>query len=89
MDVRTESEFLSQHMMNAKLAPLSDLSDHNDKFTSDSENYVHCAGGYRSVIACSLLKREGIHNVTNIEGGFGAIKNTAIPLSDFVCPTTL
>jgi glyoxylase-like metal-dependent hydrolase (beta-lactamase superfamily II)/rhodanese-related sulfurtransferase len=89
VDVRTESEFLSQHMMNAKLAPLSDLSDHNDKFTSDSENYVHCAGGYRSVIACSLLKREGIHNVTNIEGGFGAIKNTAIPLSDFVCPTTL
>ena len=50
---------------------------------------MHCAGGYRSVIACSLLKREGIHNVTNIEGGFGAIKKTDLPLSEEVCPSTL
>jgi len=61
----------------------------NDKLNASAENFVHCAGGYRSVIACSLLKREGIHNVTNIEGGFGAIKNTAINLSDEVCPSTL
>ena len=89
VDVREESEFLSQHMMNAKLAPLSDLSGHNIKFTSDSENYVHCAGGYRSVIACSLLKQKGISNVINIEGGFGAMKKLNITLIEFVSPTTL
>ncbi len=89
VDVRKESEFLSQHMMNAKLAPLSDLSNYNDKFTSGSENYVHCAGGYRSVIACSLLKQKGISNVTNVEGGFGAMKKLNIKLTEFVCPTTL
>ena len=89
VDVRKESEFLSQHLMNAKLAPLSDLSNYNDKFTSDSENYVHCAGGYRSVIACSLLKQKGISNVTNVEGGFGAMKKLNIKLTEFVCPTTL
>ena len=89
VDVRKESEFLSQHLMNAKLAPLSDLSEHNDKFTSDSENYVHCAGGYRSVIACSLLKQKRISNVTNVEGGFGAMKKLNIKLTEFVCPTTL
>jgi rhodanese-related sulfurtransferase len=50
---------------------------------------VHCAAGYRSVIAGSLLKKQGINNVINVEGGFGAIKETAIPLSDFICPTTL
>ena len=61
----------------------------NDQLNSTAENVVHCAGGYRSVIACSLLKREGIHNVTNIEGGFGAIKKTDLPLSVEVCPSTL
>jgi len=50
---------------------------------------VHCAAGYRSVIAASLLKKQGISNVINIEGGFGAIKKISIPLSDFICPTTL
>ena len=89
MDVRKESEFLSQHMMNAKLASLSNLSNHNNKFTLDSENYVHCAGGYRSVIACSLLKQKGISNVTNVEGGFGAMKKLNIKLTEFVSPTTL
>ena len=89
MDVREESEFSTQHVMNAKLAALSDLSNHNDKFMLDSENYVHCAGGYRSVIACSLLKQKGISNVTNIEGGFGAIKKLNIKLTEFVCSTTL
>lgn len=89
VDVRKESEFLSQHMINAKLAPLSDLSNHIDKFISTSENYVHCAGGYRSVIACSILKQKGISNVTNVEGGFGAMKKLNINLTEFVCPTTL
>jgi hydroxyacylglutathione hydrolase len=89
VDVRKETEHNSRRILSSKLAPLSAIKNHQEKFVNDKENYVHCAGGYRSVIACSLLKREGIHNVTNIEGGFGAIKNTTINLSDEVCPSTL
>ena len=87
IDVRKESEYTNRHIISAVFNPLSDLE--NDKLNSTAENFVHCAGGYRSVIACSLLKREGIHNVTNIEGGFGAIKKTELPLSEEVCPSTL
>ena len=89
VDVRKETEYITRHIISAKLAPLSALKKEADKVIKDKENYVHCAGGYRSVIACSLLKREGIHNVTNIVGGFGAIKNTNILLSDEVCPSIL
>ena len=87
IDVRKETEYKNRHIISAVFNPLSDLE--NDKLNSTAENFVHCAGGYRSVIACSLLKREGIHNVTNIEGGFGAIKKTDLPLSEEVCPSTL
>ena len=89
VDVRKASEYNSQHVNGAQLAPLGNLDKQHDKFTTINENFVHCAAGYRSVIACSLLKKQGINNVINVEGGFGAIKETAIPLSDFICPTTL
>ena len=87
IDVRKEAEYKNRHIISAVFNPLSDLE--NDQLNSTAENFVHCAGGYRSVIACSLLKREGIHNVTNIEGGFGAIKKTDLPLSEEVCLSTL
>ena len=51
--------------------------------------YIHCAGGYRSVIATSILKARGFNNLIDIAGGFGAIKNSNLPTTDFVCPTTL
>ena len=89
VDVRKASEYNSQHISVAQLAPLANLEKQHDKFTTINENFVHCAAGYRSVIAGSLLKKQGINNVINVEGGFGAIKETAIPLSDFICPTTL
>ena len=87
VDVRKEVEYKSRHIVSAVLNPLSDLE--NDKLNTTAENFVHCAGGYRSVIACSLLKRDGIHNITNIEGGFVVIKKTKLPLSVEVCPSTL
>ncbi len=89
VDVRKASEYNSQHISGAQLAPLGNLDKQHDKFTTINENFVHCAAGYRSVIAGSLLKKQGINNVINVEGGFGAIKETAIPLTDFICPTTL
>ncbi len=50
---------------------------------------MYCAGGYRSVIAASILKSRGIHNLIDIAGGYGAIKNTEVPRTNYVCPSTL
>ena len=81
VDVRKETEYQESHIIESKLAPLSMLEMHQSIFVNEKQNYVHCAGGYRSVIACSLLKRAGINNITNIEGGFQAIKKTTVSLS--------
>jgi rhodanese-related sulfurtransferase len=88
-DVRRNREYLSEHMINAKNTPLNDLKNHLSKFNSDKENYIHCAGGYRSMVANSILKSKGIHNVIDIQGGFSSIKKTNIPTSEYICPSTL
>ncbi|MBC8756753.1 MBL fold metallo-hydrolase [Kordia sp. YSTF-M3] len=88
-DVRKESEFKSEHILDAKNTPLDFLNNHLAEFPNDQPFYVHCAGGYRSVIAASILKSRGIHNMINVEGGFKAIKETNIPVSAYVCPSTL
>ncbi|WP_020529607.1 MBL fold metallo-hydrolase [Flexithrix dorotheae] len=88
-DVRKESEFLSEHILDAENTPLDFLNDYLATFKKDGKNYVHCAGGYRSMIANSILKARGIHNVVDVAGGFGAIKRTDIPKSNYVCPSTL
>ena len=88
-DVRKEGEFLSEHIQGATHTPLSKLNDYVTHFPEGDPFYLHCAGGYRSVIAASLLKKRGVHNLIDVKGGFKAIKETAIPLSDFVCPSTL
>ena len=88
-DVRKEGEYISAHIKDAHLTPLDSLNDHLAEFPSDETFYVHCAGGYRSVIAASILKSRGIHNLVDVAGGFGAIKKAGIPVTDFVCPSTL
>ncbi|UPS92141.1 MULTISPECIES: MBL fold metallo-hydrolase [unclassified Bizionia] len=88
-DVRKEGEFTSAHINEAHLTPLDFLNDHLSEFPKNDTFYVHCAGGYRSVIAASILKSRGIHNLVEIAGGFAAIKEAGIPVTDFVCPTTL
>ncbi|SFR77221.1 MBL fold metallo-hydrolase [Maribacter stanieri] len=88
-DVRKESEFLSEHILDAKNTPLDFLNDHLAEFPEKKQFYVHCAGGYRSMIAASILKSRGIHNLIDVKGGFKAIKEAGIPVSEFVCPTTL
>ncbi|MGD1946395.1 MAG: rhodanese-like domain-containing protein [Croceivirga sp.] len=87
-DVRKESEYNAEHIEEAQLTPLDFLNDHLKVFPSDKTFYVHCAGGYRSMIAASILKSRGIHNLVDVAGGFGAIKNAGIPTTDFVCPTS-
>lgn len=76
IDVRRETEFADGHLENAYNLPLNEMTDilHIAQLEDDKNIYVHCAGGYRSVIAASLLKKQGYHNVRNILGGWGAIK---------------
>ncbi len=76
VDVRRETEFADGHIAGAQNLPLNEMNDVlNLSHFEDTQNlYVHCAGGYRSVIAASLLKREGTHNLRNILGGWGKIK---------------
>ena len=88
-DVRKESEYLSERLQEANNSPLDFLNDYLSEFPSKGDFYIHCAGGYRSVIAGSILKKRGIHNLVNIEGGFKALQETELPLTEYVCPSTL
>lgn len=88
-DVRKESEYVSEHVESAQNIPLNFLNDHLSEFPKDKTFYVHCLGGYRSVIAASILKGRGIHNIIDVAGGFTEIKKTDLPTTDYVCPTTI
>jgi len=88
-DVRKESEYASEHLQDAENTPLNNLNDYLAEFPEKETFFIHCAGGYRSVIAASILKSRGIHNFIDIAGGFGALKETNVKATDYVCPTTL
>ena len=88
-DVRKESEYLSEHIIEAVNTPLDFLNDHLAEFPDHKIFYVHCAGGYRSMIASSILKSRVIHNLIDVKEGFKAIKESGIPVTEYVCPTTL
>jgi glyoxylase-like metal-dependent hydrolase (beta-lactamase superfamily II)/rhodanese-related sulfurtransferase len=89
LDVRKKSEYQSEHIIGAINEPLDTVFSNIENIDPEKTYYVHCAGGYRSVIFESILKSKGIHNLIDVEGGFGAIKNTSLPKTDYVCPTTL
>lgn len=88
-DVRKPGEYLSEHITEAHNTPLDFINDHMSEFPSNKPFYIHCAGGYRSMIAASILKSRGIHNLIDVKGGFGKIKESGIEISDYVCPSTL
>ena len=77
-DVRNESEFNSEHVVGACNIPLNKLNANLEKINSKGVNYIHCAGGYRSMIASSILKARGIHNFIDIKGGYSAISDSSI-----------
>ncbi|MEL6484222.1 MAG: MBL fold metallo-hydrolase, partial [Bacteroidota bacterium] len=87
-DVRKESEYSAEHIDGATLTPLDYLNDYLGEYGEEGTSYVHCAGGYRSMIAASILKSRGIHNLVDIAGGFAAIKASGIPVTDFVVGQT-
>ncbi|WP_411768356.1 MBL fold metallo-hydrolase [Winogradskyella sp. A3E31] len=89
LDVRKDGEYKSMHLENAQHFALDFINDNMNEINKDKTYHIHCAGGYRSVIAASILKARGFENLIDVAGGFGAIKKTDLPTSEFVCPSTL
>ena len=89
IDVRRKSEYINKHIEGAKNITLSSLSNELTNISDTQDNYyIHCAGGYRSVIAISILKAKGIHNVIDVAGGFGSILKTDLNLGCYNSLTT-
>lgn len=85
IDVRKESEYAAEHIVDAYSRPLAYINDWISDLPRDRHFYLHCAGGYRSMIAASILQARGYRSFTDIEGGFGAIAQTDVPKTDYVC----
>lgn len=87
-DVRKPSEYEAEHLVIAQNTPLDFINDHLAEFPSEDTFYLHCASGFRSVIAASILKSRGIHNLVDINGGFDSLKENGMELTEYVCPST-
>ncbi|MCS6934557.1 MAG: MBL fold metallo-hydrolase [Chitinophagales bacterium] len=85
IDVRRESEYTAEHVENAYSKPLAYINDWIKDINPQQHFFIHCAGGYRSMIAASILQARGYRNFTEIEGGFKAIAQTNVPKTDYVC----
>ena len=89
LDVRKESEYLSEHVLGVENFPLDFINSNFSEIDVNKEYFLHCATGYRSLVAASIFKANGVAKVTDVRGGFEDIKETKAPVSDYVCPTTL
>jgi len=87
LDVRKPGEYESEHLEFTLSRPLDFINEWMPEIHPDQTYYIHCAGGYRSMIAASILKARGVQNVIDIAGGYGAIKNTGLQRTDFACPS--
>lgn len=85
IDVRKESEYAAEHIENATSKPLAYISEWIKDIHPEQHFFLHCAGGYRSMMAASILQARGFRNFTEVEGGYMAIAKTNIPKTDFVC----
>ncbi|WP_333695833.1 MBL fold metallo-hydrolase [Flavobacterium sp.] len=89
IDVRKKSEFNAEHVLDAINIPLNELANRLNEIPKGKPFILNCVGGYRSMIAASILKQNGFTNFKDVIGGFNAIKSEGIPTTEFVCPTTL
>ena len=91
LDVRKDGEYNSMHlkMVDLQHFALDYINHQMNQINTHKTYYIHCAGGYRSVIAASILKARGFHKIVDIAGGFAALKKTNVSMSEFVCPSTL
>ena len=87
LDVRKPGEYESEHLDFTLSRPLDFINEWTGEINPKSTYYIHCAGGYRSMIAASILKSRGVENVIDVAGGYGAIKNTGLKRTDFACPS--
>ena len=89
LDVRKPGEFTGEHIKDAISFPLDYINDNFDQLDPERPYFIHCLGGYRSMITASILKARGFHKLTDIQKGIRAIKEAGIPVTDFVCPSTV
>lgn len=89
IDVRKESEYEAEHVEEAYSRPLAAINEWTKDINPDEHFFMHCAGGYRSMIAASILQARGYRNFTEVDGGFKAISATDVPKTDFVCQSKL
>jgi rhodanese-related sulfurtransferase len=88
VDVRNPAEFESSHIAEAMNLPLADLNKRLSELKPEQRYVIHCAGGYRSMIAASMLKEKGYTNFVNVSGGFNAIRNQQdLSFADGLCPS--
>lgn len=88
LDVRKPSEYEAEHIENARNLPLDFINENFKELDPNETWYVHCAGGYRSVIFQSILKARGYHNLIDVAGGFKALAETELPKTAYVCPNS-
>ena len=89
IDIRKKSEYDSEHIVDAINIPLNQINEHLAEFPKNKPFVLHCAGGYRSMIAASILKQRGWNDFSDVEGGLTEIAKTSIRKTDYVCPTTM
>jgi len=89
LDVRKPSEFSSQHVEGAENFPLDYINEHFQELDKNTKYYLNCRSGYRSMIAASILKSIGVKDVVNVKEGMDGILQTNIPITSYVCPTTV
>ncbi len=87
LDVRKPGEYEAEHLETTLTRPLDYINEWTMALNPKETYYIHCAGGYRSMIAASILKARGIENVIDIAGGYAAIKETGLKRTDFACPS--
>jgi glyoxylase-like metal-dependent hydrolase (beta-lactamase superfamily II)/rhodanese-related sulfurtransferase len=89
MDVRKPTEYLSQHVVEATNFPLDYVNNNMNKLDREQTYYLHCLGGYRSMIMASILQARGFRNLVDIQKGWRAIEESAVPKTEHVCPTSM
>lgn len=89
IDIRKETEYAAEHVSEAYSKPLANINDWIKDLNPNEPFFMHCAGGYRSMIAASILQARGFRNFSEIEGGFNAIAKTNIPRTDFICQSKI
>jgi rhodanese-related sulfurtransferase len=90
LDVRKASEYKSEHLTDAENTPLDYINESMAQLDKNKKYYVHCAGGYRSMIFTSILRARGYDNLIDVKGGFSAIKDSGkFNITDYISPATL